>query len=124
MTITPIDPNAIITPGKGAKNKDILRAHYSFADAYDQQGLDGLSKLSKKQTSDITITTGTIPHERRHAYWHLSEPCFDLQQWQVTQTRIAIEFNTDKSVSNASRLMRLPGTVNFPSSHKQKRGTH
>ena len=122
MTINPIDPNAIITPGKGAKDKDILRAHYSFADADDQQGLDGLIELSTSQLPDITVITGTMPHERRHAYWYLSEPCFDLQQWQVTQTRIAIEFNADKSVSNASRLMRLPGKVNFPSSHKQKKG--
>lgn len=121
MTINPIDPNAIITRGKGGKDTDILRTHHSFADADDQQDLDGLSKLSKKQTSDITITTGTISHERRHSYWHLSKPCFDLQQWQATQTRIAIEFNTDKSVSNASRIMRLPGTVNFPSTHKQKK---
>ena len=38
MTINPINPNAMISAGKGATDTDILRAHYSFADADDQQG--------------------------------------------------------------------------------------
>ena len=122
MTINPIDPKAVIKAGKGATNKDILRAHYSFADADDLQGLDGLIRLSGKQKPDITVTTGTVPHARQHAYWHLAEPCNDLELWEATQRRIAIEFKTDKSVVNPSRLMRLPGTVSFPTMNKQKKG--
>ena len=38
MTINPIDADAVIKSGKGAKDGDILRAHYSFADADDVQG--------------------------------------------------------------------------------------
>ena len=45
MTINPINPNSIRV-GKGATDSDIHRAHYSFADADDQQGLDGLIRLS------------------------------------------------------------------------------
>jgi len=122
MTINTISPQAIIKAGKGAKKVDILRAHYSFADADDLQGLEGLIRLSNKQTPDITVTTGTVPHERRHAYWCFSEPCHDLQYWTEIQKRIAIEFKTDNAVIDKSRIMRLPGTVSFPSTTKQRKG--
>jgi len=121
MTINPINPNAMVGAGKGATNTDILRAHYSFADADDQQGLDGLIRLSTSQPPDITVITGTIPHERRHAYWRLAEPCHDLPLWEGTQKRIALEFKTDKNVINPSRIMRVAGTVSYPNPAKQNR---
>ena len=121
MTVNPINPNAMVGAGKGATNTDILRAHYSFADADDQQGLDGLIRLSTSQPPDITVITGTVPHERRHAYWRLVEPCHDLELWEATQKRIAIEFKTDKNVINPSRIMRVAGTVSYPDPAKQKR---
>jgi hypothetical protein len=121
MTINPINPNAMISAGKGATNTDILRAHYSFADADDQQGLDGLIRLSTSQPPDITVITGTVPHERQHAYWGLAEPCYDLQLWQSKQEQIANQFKTDPSVKNSSRIMRVAGTVSYPDPAKQKR---
>ena len=119
MTINTISPKAIIKAGKGAKKVDILRAHYSFADADDVQGLNGLSMLSNLQAPDIIVTTGTIPHKRQHAYWHFAEPCYDLKLWGTTQRRIASEFKTDNAVVDLSRVMRLPGTVSYPSVAKQ-----
>ena len=122
MTINPIDINASIKAGKGATDTDILRAHYSFADADNQAGLTGITKLSKLCEPDIVVTTGTVPHERRHAYWRLSEACTDLELWRSTQLNIATLSATDKSVINPSRLMRVAGTVNYPNTHKQERG--
>ena len=122
MTINPINPNAMISAGKGATDTDILRAHYSFADADDQQGLDGLIRLSTSQPPDITVITGTIPHERRHAYWRLAEPCHDLPLWESKQTQIATHASTDSAVTNSSRLMRVPGTISYPEATKQSKG--
>ena len=122
MMINPINPEAVIKAGKGARKENILRAHYSFADADDVQGLNGLSMLSNLQAPDITVTTGTVPHERQHAYWHFAEPCHHLELWEATQRRIAIEFKTDNAVVDLSRLMRLPGTVSYPSVAKQAKG--
>ena len=122
MTINPIDLNASIKAGSGATDTDILRAHYSFADADNQAGLTGITKLSKLCEPDIVVTTGTVPHERRHAYWRLSEACTDLELWRSTQLNIATLFATDKNVINPSRLMRVAGTVNYPKMHKQERG--
>jgi hypothetical protein len=122
MTINPIDSNALIKAGSGAKDTDIMRAHYSFADADDQAGLTGIIKLSELCEPDIVVITGTAPHERRHAYWRLSEPCADLQLWRSKQSKIATLFATDGSVINASRVMRLAGTVSYPNTKKQTRG--
>ena len=122
MTINPIDINASIKAGKGATDTDILRAHYSFADADDQAGLIGITKLSELCEPDIVVTTGSVPHERRHAYWWLSEACTDLVLWRSTQLNIATLFATDRNVINPSRIMRVAGTVSYPNKDKQTRG--
>ena len=122
MTINPIDINASIKAGSGATDTDILRAHYSFADADDQAGLTGITKLSELCEPDIVVTTGSVPHERRHAYWGLSEPCTDLVLWRSTQLNIATLFSTDRSVINPSRIMRVAGTISYPNTDKQTRG--
>jgi len=122
MTINPINIDAVIKSGKGAKDGDILRAHYSFADADDVQGIAGLDELAEIIEPDITVTTGTIPHERRHAYWRLTEPCLDLPLWKERQKQIAVKFKTDKAVVNPSRIMRVAGTVSYPSSSKATKG--
>ena len=121
MTINPINPNSIRV-GKGATDNDILRAHYSFADADDQQGLDGLIRLSTSQPPDINVITGTVPHERRHAYWRLAEPCHDLSLWESKQAQIAAHARTDSAVTNSSRIMRVPGTISYPEATKQSKG--
>jgi hypothetical protein len=122
MTINSINPSAVIKAGKGATDSDILRAHYSFADADDLQGLAGINQLVHPYEPDILVTTGTTPHERRHAYWRLAEPCQDLHLWRETQKLIAFKLETDPSVRNPSRIMRVAGTVSYPSKSKLTRG--
>ena len=122
MTINPIDMGAVVKSGKSANDGDILCAHYSFADADDVQGITGLNELAEIIVPDVTVTTGTIPHERRHAYWRLTEPCLDLRLWKERQKQIAAKFKTDKAVVNPSRIMRLAGTVSFPNPAKLAKG--
>ena len=122
MMINPIRMDAKIKAGKAATDLDILRTHYSFADADDQAGLAGIIELSKLCEPDIVVITGTVPHERRHAYWRLSEACTDLELWRSKQSNIATLFATDSRVINPSRIMRVAGTVSYPNTDKQKRG--
>lgn len=122
MTINPIYVNAVIISGKAAKDVDIVRAHYSFADANDELGIKGLNELSNLIKPDFIVITGTIPHERRHAYWRLNEPCLNLQLWKEKQKQIAVQFKTDKAVVNPSRIMRVAGTVSYPNKNKLAKG--
>ena len=81
MTINPIKMDAKIVLGKAATDEDIQRAHYSFADADDKKGVIGLNNLRNIVKPTFTVTTGMIPHERRHHYWRLCNPCTDLKLW-------------------------------------------
>ena len=122
MMINSIRMDAKIKVGKGATDDDILRAHYSFADADDEAGLAGIVELSQLCEPDIVVITGTVPYERCHAYWRLSEACTDLELWRSKQSNIATLFATDSSVINPSRIMRVAGTVSYPNTDKQTRG--
>ena len=122
MTINPIDCNSSIAAGKSATDNDILRAHYNFADADDEKGLEGLKKLAESIEPDIIVTTGTIPYERQHNYWRLKEPCRDLELWRRMQVDIATQFGTDTTVINPSRIMRIAGSVTYPNVNKRTRG--
>ena len=122
MTINPINMDAKIEPGKAATDHDIRHAHYSFADADDKKGVIGLNNLSNIVDPNFTVITGMIPHERCHHYWRLSEPCTDLRLWAARQKNIAELYETDPCVVNASRVMRVAGTVSYPSKAKKNRG--
>ena len=66
--------------------------------------------------------TGTIPHQRSHVYWELEAPCTDLGgAWREKQSGIATALNGDK-VIDAPRIMRLAGTINYPSKTKMEKG--
>jgi hypothetical protein len=117
-TINPIDP--AIT--KNARDQDILRAHFSFADADDLAGYEGLKVTKDICCPDLIVRTGTKPHYRIHAYWKLEQPCLDMVLWKTTQSAIAKHFKTDAAVINPSRIMRLPGTISYPNSKKQQKG--
>ena len=85
-------------------------------------GAAGGGDKVKGLVPDIIVITGTIPHERRHAYWRLLEPCNDLTLWRSRQLDRAERYQTDKAVTNPSRLMRIAGTVSYPNRKKLAKG--
>ena len=99
-----------------------MRAHFSFADADDATGVAGLERAAKFIAPDMTVITGTVPHERCHKYWRLIEACTDMELWRCKQSEIAKGFGADQSVINPARIMRVAGTVNYPNWAKLKKG--
>lgn len=47
-----------------------------------------------------------------HVYWLLEEPLVDLSQWKLIQQRLIVTLDSDKSIKNPERIMRLPGFWN------------
>ncbi|MHC4541334.1 MAG: hypothetical protein ACYS74_16400, partial [Planctomycetota bacterium] len=47
-----------------------------------------------------------------HTYWRLSEPVQDLDKWKQLQERLICGLESDKSIKNPERIMRLPGFLN------------
>lgn len=48
-----------------------------------------------------------------HVYWMLDAPVTDMVHWRQLQKAIINRCNSDRSVHNPSRIMRLPGTDNI-----------
>jgi hypothetical protein len=114
----PIRDNA---SGRAASDADILAAFFLWADCDDAaSGANVLRWEGPKHTA--AVITGTIPDTRVHVYWELTEPVYALDAWRDTQQAIARHFSSDPSVVNPSRIMRVAGTVSWPSDKKRERG--
>jgi hypothetical protein len=106
--------------GKGAMDEDILRAHFAFADCDE----DGSAERLKNSTPphDFSVVTGTQPHLRCHYYWQFDQPLHDLAKWRFIQSGFAKVYGSDSCVKNPSRIMRIAGTVSYPSPGKKAKG--
>ena len=121
MCVNPVDGNADIRAGFGAHDKDILAAFYCFADADTDGAMKNILNFAGPQFT-MSVKTGTVPFVRGHCYWRLEEPVANLQAWRETQQSIAQSLKTDEVVINPSRIMRVAGTVSWPSQKKQEKG--
>ena len=117
-----INPAAEIAlkAGKGAMDEDILRAHFAFADCDEAGAAERLK--SSAPPHDFSVVTGTQPHLRCHYYWQFDKPLHDLAKWRVIQAGFAKAYGSDSCVKNPSRLMRIAGTVSYPSPSKKAKG--
>ena len=87
--------------GKGRKAKNVVRVRAVFVD------LDG---------SPLEPVTASAPHPsivvnsspgRWHAYWLVSD--YPLDEFSAKQQQLIAKFNSDPSVHDLPRVMRLPG---------------
>ena len=65
------------------------------------------------------VVTGRTPHTRAQLWWRLETPERDLDRARGQNTALAAAFGGDRSVVNASRVMRLAGSIAWP--HKEGR---
>lgn len=121
VVVNPIDASARIEAGKAAKDEHIIGSFFHWADGDDQQAADNIRSFVGPR-STFYVLTGTKPCARPHAYWELEEPTRNLEAWNKTQKAIAATLKTDASVVNASRIMRVAGTVNWPKPKKVAKG--
>lgn len=102
------------------ESKDVARAYWCFADADDAASVAALQNGVEIKPY-FSVTTGTQPHERIHAYWRLEGAVENLGAWQKTQEALRDHFHTD-NVVDPPRIMRLAGCVSYPNEKKQARG--
>ena len=105
---------------EGAKNADILRAHFAFADCDEPGSAERLK--SSALPHDFSVVTGKRPHLRCHYYWQFDQPLQNLAKWSVIQAGVAKAYGSDSCVKNPSRIMRIAGTVSYPSPGKKAKG--
>ena len=101
---------------------DFYSAPGLWVDIDDQDAAACLNERTSDYPPDIIVTTGTVPNTRLHAYWRLLEPETDISRLEIAIETLGIALGGDPAVKNADRIMRLPGTISYPSASKQKRG--
>jgi hypothetical protein len=107
--------------GKAASDTDILAAFYLWADCDEGHAAENVLRFPGPKWV-AAVTTGKIPSTRVHTYWELKEACTDLAAWRDMQSAIARHFGSDPSVINPSRIMRIGGTISWPSTKKRGKG--
>jgi len=121
IVVNPIRADAQIKTGNGAEDSDIAASFFHWADADDKQAADNIKNFVGPRPT-FFVLTGTQPCARPHVYWELEEPTQNLEAWESTQRAIAATLQTDRSVVNPSRIMRLAGTINWPKPQKREKG--
>lgn len=109
-----------ILPGKAASDDHIHRAHFAFADC-DEMGV-AEKLINNAPQYDFCVVTGSTPHLRCHYYWQFLAPISNLSEWTNLQKMLAAKHASDPQVCNPSRIMRVAGTIAFPSNKKKQQG--
>ena len=116
-----VNPRAPGTPPFGcASADDIEIAFYQFADI-DAADSVAILRAGSPVPYTFAVTTGITPHPRPHLYWELEDPAGNLTAWGDIQRGLRNHFESD-AVIDPPRIMRLAGTVNYPSRQKSERG--
>ncbi len=117
-----VNPRKSNTDLRGrADANDIEIAFYQFADI-DRADAASSAARGLPVPPTMIVMTGTVPNDRPHLYWQMVEPTRNLSAWTAIQEGLRDTLGGD-SVTNPDRIMRLAGTVNYPSLKKtQGRG--
>lgn len=106
----------------GAYDEDIVASFFFWADGDDEKAANSIRNFAGPKYT-MAVTTGTVPYPRPHIYWRIKDgPHFDLAEWRTVQEGIAAVLSTDETVVNASRIMRIPGFINWPTEKKKAKG--
>lgn len=116
-----VNPRKSNVNRKGSANDtDVEIAFFQFADLDKKEAVEN-ARGDLPLKPSLVVITGTIPNNRPHLYWELEEPVHNLAAWTDRQRGIAQALGGD-AVINPSRIMRLAGTVNWPTQDKIGRG--
>ena len=109
------------TKGRSGKG-DTLTAAYAWADSDEPGGVERINKAlaENRLQTGIVVVTGSKPHLRVHTYVKLDGK---VTPDELENANVALKtlFGSD-DVADHSRLMRLAGTINYPTADKIERG--
>jgi len=117
VVVNPVPESASLN----VKDVDIARSFFAFVDADDKGAADRARSFDAFEIA-MEVVTGTTPHLRNHIYYRFDEPVTDMQQWKTLQRALIQNLGTDAAIHNPSRIMRVAGTVSYPSKAKINRG--
>lgn len=100
------------TKSGGTKTSDVGLARCLFVDV--DGGATPDEAQERWQTAGLPRPTLTLASGHGvHCYWRLTEPITDLAYWSELQRRLIAVLDSDTSVHDPPRIMRLPGFANL-----------
>lgn len=102
--VTPAEMDGV---GRKLENVSVLRAHYVDLDNLSaQQNYEAASAWQPAPGFAVISSPG-----KYHVYWPV-QPYQGIDRFENIQRRLRQQFDGDKAVIDAARVMRLPGTFN------------
>jgi hypothetical protein len=112
------------TPPFGrATDMEFLASNFAWAEfdgAGDYERIAGIIETRQLEPA-LVVTTGTTPHLRQHIYFSIKGGIADGVKLRAINKALQELLGSD-NVQNPGRVMRLAGTVNYPTPKKQERG--
>jgi hypothetical protein len=109
------------TPAHGRTNNDHAALATCMAFDFDSDFATGARLLGGIAQPQLLVVTGTRPAARGQL-WVRIEPLSELELWDLFTRDTAKYCAADINAVGVNRLMRLAGTVAYPSSAKRDRG--
>ena len=115
-------PNPTQAPSdKKPKKADIAAMHWVHLDL-DDPSPEARARVQayRLPPSMIVMSGGGF-----NVYWRLTEPIHangNIDELEDANRRVILDLGADKGTQNLDRILRLPGTINYPSKTKLARG--
>lgn len=101
--------------GRRAKDEDFASASCAWVDVDADVVSAAVAKAKAAGLPPtMTVVTGRHPHVRAQMWWRLEEPCRDSMELRALNGALASALGGDPTVVNPSRVLRLGGSVAWP----------
>ncbi len=109
--------------GERGGKKHVCAASHFWADCDDQGCYERAVDICKREQLSPAMVhiTGTTPNTRAQIWIKSAQPITSIAELEAATTALRDAFGSD-NVQNADRIMRIAGTVNFPTPHKTEKG--
>lgn len=98
-----------------ATDADFAQAPGIWGDLDDADAFARAGKVETIIRPSAWVETGRHPHWRAQCFWRLEGVCENPVSIKALNERVVALYQGDSSVTNPTRLMRLPGTIAWPS---------
>ena len=104
-----IGANPRKAPG-GSKRQDVALSRCLFADFDHIDWKEAQRRMKRAQLPESTLALNS--GHGIHAYWRLTDSIKDLDRWTQLQKALIAAVDSDRSIHDPPRIMRLPGFLN------------
>lgn len=109
------------TPAYGRTRKEHSAVATCLTVDFDNQFISGARRLGSIARPQLIVLTGTRPSLRAQLWLRIT-PIYHLRLWDHATREIAEVCQADLNAVGLNRLMRLAGTVSYPTTAKRSRG--